>query len=95
MRYKDTQGDAFWSYVSAEERMPADHPLRPIREMVNVLLRKLWPKFNKTYLLDCRPSIPPEPLLRALLAQVLHTVRSGRILMDQLHYTFLSAGSSG
>jgi len=89
MRSKDIQDVAFWSYVSPEARVPADHPLRPIREMVNAVLRKLSPEFNTIYSLNGRPSIPPERLLRALLLQVLYTVRSERMLMEQLQYNML------
>ena len=89
MRSKDIQEVAMWSYVSPEERVPADHPLRPIREMVNAVLRTLSPEFDKIYSLAGRPSIPPERLLRALLLQVLYTVRSERMLMEQLQYNLL------
>src|ERR1035437_2182101 len=89
MRSKDIQKTAMWSYVSPEERVPADHPLRAIRGMVNAALRDLSPEFNKIYSAFGRPSIPPERLLRALLLQVLYTVRSERMLMEQLEYNML------
>jgi transposase len=89
MRSDDIQEVALWSYVSPEERVPADHPLRAIREMVNTALRKLSPEFDKIYSIAGRPSIPPERLLRALLLQVLYTVRSERMLMEQLQYNLL------
>jgi transposase len=89
MRSKDVQKTAMWSYVSPESRVPADHPLRPIREMVNAVLETLSPDFNKIYSALGRPSIPPERLLRALLLQVLYTVRSERMLMEQLNYNML------
>ena len=89
MRSDDIQDMALWSYVSPEQRVPADHPLRPIREMVNAVLRKLSPEFNKIYSDTGRPSIPPERLLRALLLQVLYTIRSERMLMEQLQYNML------
>jgi len=89
MRSEDIQEVALWSYVSPEERVPADHPLRAIREMVNAVLHKLSPEFDKIYSLAGRPSIPPERLLRALLLQVLYTVRSERMLMEQLQYNLL------
>ena len=89
MRSKDIQKTAMWSYVSPEERVPADHPLRAIRGMVNAALRDLSPEFNKIYSAFGRPSIPPERLLRALLLQVLYTVRSERMLMEQLDYNML------
>ena len=69
--------------------MPADHPLRPLREMVNAVLKTLSPEFNKIYSAFGRPSIPPERLLRALLLQVLYTIRSERMLMEQLYYNML------
>jgi len=72
-----------FSYVSPEERVPAEHPLRPIREMVGAALKALSPVFNRMYASFGRPSIAPEKLLRALLIQVLYTVRSERMLMEQ------------
>ena len=89
MRSEDIQEVALWSYLSPEERVPADHPLRAIREMVNAVLRKLSPEFDKIYSLAGRPSIPPERLLRALVLQVLYTVRSERMLMEKLQYNLL------
>jgi transposase len=89
MRSKDTQKTAMFSYVSPEARVPMDHPLRAIREMVNAALRDLSPEFDKIYSVFGRPSIPPERLLRALLLQVLYTVRSERMLMEQLDYNML------
>src|SRR5450756_2249663 len=73
MRSQDIQEVALYSYISPEQRVPADHPLRPIREMVNIVLRKISGEFDKIYSLGGRPSIPPERLLRALLLQVLYT----------------------
>jgi transposase len=78
-----------WSYVSQEQRIPADHPLRPIRAMVDEVLECLSPRFDKLYSKVGRPSIPPERLLRALLLQVLYTIRSERMLMEQLDYNML------
>ena len=69
--------------------MPADHPLRPIRAMVDTVLRELSPEFARLYPKTGRPSIPPEKLLRALLLQVLYSVRSERQLMEQLDYNLL------
>ncbi len=89
MRSKDVQSTAMWSYLSPEARVPADHPLRSLRELVNVALRKLSPEFSKMYSPNGRPSIPPERLLRALLLQMLYTVRSERMLMEQLNYNML------
>lgn len=89
MRGFDYQQSAMYSYLSAEQRVPADHPLRPIREMVDKALKGLSRRFNEIYSATGRPSIPPEKLLRALLLQVLYTVRSERLLMEQLEYNLL------
>lgn len=78
-----------FSYVSPEQRVPKDHPLRPIRRMVDEALRELSPRFGGVYAKMGRPSIPPERLLRALLLQVLYTIRSERMLMEQLDYNLL------
>src|SRR5215831_1686438 len=78
-----------WSYVPLEQRIPADHPLRPLRAMVDVVLRELSPQFDQLYAKIGRPSIPPEKLLRALLLQLLYSVRSERQLMEQLNYNLL------
>ena len=69
--------------------MPADHPLRPIRAMVDKVLRELSPRFARLYAKTGRPSIPPEKLLRALLLQMLYSIRSERQLMEQLDYNLL------
>jgi len=89
MRGNDSDDSRMWSYVSQEERIPADHPLRPIRKMVDEVLERLSPRFDKLYSKVGRPSIPPERLLRALLLQVLYTIRSERMLMEQLDYNML------
>src|SRR5712692_4610735 len=78
-----------WSYLPLEQRVPADHPLRPLRAMVDVALRELSPQFDALYSVVGRPSIPPERLFRALLLQVLYSVRSERLLMEQLNYNLL------
>jgi transposase len=78
-----------FSYLSPEERVPSKHPLRPIRLMVDEVLKALSPDFDGLYSAFGRPSIPPEKLLRALLLQVLYTVRSERMLMEQLEYNLL------
>jgi transposase len=78
-----------FSYLSPEDRVPAKHPLRPIRSMVDVALKNLSPVFAALYSTMGRPSIAPEKLLRALLLQVLFTVRSERMLMEQLEYNLL------
>ena len=89
MRGDDRQQAKMYSYVSPEERVPPDHPLRAIREMVDRALSRLSPRFEGLYSTTGRPSIPPEKLLRALLLQVLYTVRSERMLMEQLDYNLL------
>jgi transposase len=78
-----------FSYVSPEERVPRDHPLRAIREMTDQILKQLSVEFEAMYSPLGRPSIPPEKLLRALLLQVLYTIRSERQLMEQLDYNLL------
>ena len=78
-----------FSYISAERRVPEDHPLRAIRTMVDVALRNMGARFEAMYAQVGRPSIAPEKLLRALLLQVLYTVRSERLLMEQLNYNLL------
>src|ERR1700738_1011005 len=89
MRGKDQRPEVLFSYVSLETQIPADHPLRPIREIVDEALRKLSPAFSRLYAREGRPSIPPERLLRALLLQAFYTVRSERQLMEQLNYNLL------
>ena len=89
MRGADQQPDALFSYISPEQRVPRNHPLRPIREMANEALEKLSPRFAKIYASSGRPLIAPEKLLRALLLQVLYSVRSERMLMEQLDYNLL------
>jgi transposase len=78
-----------FSYISPEKRVPKDHPLRSIRAMVDRALEELSPRFDALYAKTGRPSIAPERLLRALLLQVLYTVRSERQLMEQLDYNLL------
>src|ERR1700751_5096778 len=89
MRGADYEQSAMFSYISAERRVPRDHPLRAIRTMADVALRDLSKGFDALYASSGRPSIPPERLLRALLLQMLYTVRSERLLMEQLDYNFL------
>src|ERR1700728_3347993 len=89
MRGKDTQQSTMFSYLSPEDRVPADHPLRPGRLMADMSLKALSPVFNRMYVAFGRPSIAPEKLLRALLLQVLYTIRSERMLMEQLEYNLL------
>src|ERR1700694_4970707 len=89
MRGTDHQQSWMFSYISAERRGPADHPLRALRVMADAALAQLGPAFDAIYARSGRPSIAPEKLLRALLLQVLYTVRSERLLMEQLDYNFL------
>src|SRR5690606_7035215 len=89
MRGIDITQPAMFSYVSPEQRVPKDHPLRPIRVFCDIALRALSHEFDRMYSEMGRPSIAPEKLLRALLLQVLYTVRSERMLMEQLNYNLL------
>ena len=89
MRGPDEKQDWMFSYISAEKRVPKDHPLRSIRTMVDVILKDLSPRFENLYASTGRPSIAPERLLRALLLQVLYSIRSERLLMEQLDYNLL------
>jgi transposase len=89
MRGTDYEQSSMFSYISAERRVPKDHPLRAIRTMAEMALKRLNERFAGMYAAMGRPSIPPERLLRALLLQVLYTVRSERLLMEQLDYNFL------
>jgi len=89
MRGSDVQQSVIFSYVSPEERVPQDHPLRAIRAITDEILKQLSVEFDAMYSPLGRPSIPPEKLLRALLLQVLYTIRSERQLMEQLDYNLL------
>jgi transposase len=89
MRGPDAQQSAIFSYLSPEQRVPLNHPLRKVREITDRLLGELSDLFDQMYSKIGRPSIPPEKLLRALLLQVLYTVRSERMLMEQLNYNLL------
>jgi transposase len=89
MRGTDDRSDFLFSYVSPEHRVPADHPLRPIRTMTDAALERLTARFETMYSEMGRPSIPPEQLLRALLLQHLYSIRSERLLIEQLDYNLL------
>ena len=89
MRGDDRQPDAMFSYVSAEQRVPKDHPLRAIRTLVDGVLRDMSRDFDGLYATVGRPSIPPERLLRAQLLQIFYSIRSERLLMEQLDYNLL------
>jgi transposase len=89
MRGDDTAPASLFSYVHLEDRIPTDHPLRVIRTLIDPVLLALSPRFDAMYAPDGRCSIAPEKLLRALLLQVLYTIRSERQLMEQLDYNLL------
>ena len=89
MRGDDQQQSGMFSYVSLEERVPQDHPLRAIRRSVDEVLRAMAKDFDGLYAKTGRPSVPPERLLRAVLLQIFYTVRSERMLMEQMHYNLL------
>jgi len=89
MRGSDGRSEGLFSYVSCEARVPADHPLRPIRSIVDEALEVLSSEFEGLYASVGRPSIAPEKLLRALLLQAFYSIRSERQLMEQLDYNLL------
>jgi transposase len=89
MRGPEPKQVVMFSYVALETRIPADHPLRAMRALVDPVLTELSPRFADLYSRLGRPSIPPERLLRALLLQILYTIRSERQLMEQLDYNLL------
>ncbi len=83
------QQDSLFSYLPLEKRIPKSHPLRPIRRMVDEALKKMSNKFSELYSHTGRPSIAPEYLLRAALLQIFYSIRSERLLMEQLDYNLL------
>jgi len=89
MRGTDHRQDAMFSYVSLDARVPADHPLRLIRTMLDEALKAMSRDFSRLYAREGRPSIAPERLLRALLLQVLYSIRSEKLLMEELDYNLL------
>ncbi len=89
MRGDDQQQFSVFSYVSPEDRVPQDHPLRAMRTTVNEILRTISEEFEALYAETGRPSIAPERLLRALLLQIFYSIRSGRMLTEQLDYHLL------
>lgn len=90
MRGDDQQlQSGMFSYVSLEDRVPQDHPLRAIRKLVDSVLKGMSKQFDRLYSEVGRPSIPPERLLRALILQVFYSIRSERLLMEQLDYNLL------
>jgi len=89
MRGADQQQNHIFSYLSPEKRVREDHPLRSIRAMVDEVLRQLSRRFDTMYASVGRASIPPEKLLRALLLQMLYSIRSERLLMEEMDYNLL------
>jgi transposase len=89
MRGQDKQQADMFSYFSPEARVRNDHPLRAIRTMADKALEKMSPRFEAMYSKTGRPSIPPEKLLRAQLIQMLYSVRSERLLMEEIDYSVL------
>ena len=89
MRGDDPRHDGMFSYITPEARVRPDHPLRPIRRMTDAALARLSARFDRLYSTTGRPSIPPEKLLRALLLQMLYSIRSERLLMEELDYNIL------
>ncbi len=89
MRGADQQQNHIFSYISPEERVRKDHPLRAIRAMVDEVLQRLSRRFDAMYASTGRPSIPPEQLLRALLLETLYSIRSERLLMEEIDYSML------
>jgi transposase len=89
MRGEDQNQEVMFSYVSPKKRVPEDHPLRQIREMVYGIVKEMSPRFARLYSEVGRPSIAPERLLRALLLQIFYSVRSERLLVEQINYNLL------
>jgi hypothetical protein len=95
MRGDESIADDMFSYIRPEHRVPVDHPLRPIRTLVDEVLRDLSPRFARLYARTGRPSIPPEKLLRALLLQTLYSIRSERRTWSSWTSTSSIGGSWG
>ena len=89
MRGDERIQDGMFSYVSLEQRVPADHPLREVRKVTDAVLRSLNAELDKLYADSGRPSIAPEYILRALLLQVFFSIRSERLLVEQIDYNLL------
>src|SRR5260370_15825203 len=89
LRGDDNQQEGMFSYIYTEKRVPGDHPLRPIRKMIDEILKEMSPRFAKLYSDVGRPSIAPERLFRSLLLQIFYSVRSERMLIEQLQYNLL------
>src|ERR1700719_3406230 len=89
MRGDDREPDSMFSYVSPEQRIPKAHPLRAIRALVDDVLGDMSREFDGLYAVIGRPSVPPERLLRAQLLQIFYSIRSERLLMEQLDYNLI------
>jgi len=89
MRGQDDQQSDIFSYLSPEQRVRQDHPLRAIRAMADLALSRMTERFDAMYAKTGRPSIPPEKLLRAQLIQMLYSGRSERLLMEEIDYSVL------
>src|SRR5580704_15618178 len=89
MRGENYEQGGMFSYLSPEQRVRKDHPLRAVRVQVDEVLKKLSPLFDEMYSTTGRPSIPPEKLVRALLLQMLYSIRSERLLMEEIDYSIL------
>jgi transposase len=89
MRGDDRQQADMYSYLSPEERVRANHPLRAVRAMADEALKNMSKRFDTMYARTGRPSIPPEKLLRAQLIQMLYSIRSERLLMEEIDYSML------
>ena len=89
MRGREERSEGLFSYRRLEDRIPSDHPLRPIRALTDEVLASLDSRFEALYSSMGRPSIPPELLLRATLLQAFFSVRSERLLMEQIDYNLL------
>jgi transposase len=89
MRGDDRQQADMYSYLSPEERVRANHPLRAVRAMADEALKNMSRRFDTMYAKTGRPSIPPEKLLRAQLIQMLYSIRSERLLMEEIDYSML------
>ncbi|HEY3119798.1 MAG TPA: IS5 family transposase [Vicinamibacteria bacterium] len=89
MRGEAEEPEAIFSYITPSQRVPHDHPLRSVRKVVDAALERMSPRFQRLYSRIGRPSIPPEKLIRALLLQVLYTIRSERQLIEHLNYNIL------
>ena len=89
MRGDERDQDGMFSYVPLEQRVPSDHPLREVRKLTDTVLRSLSDELDALYADSGRPSIAPEYILRALLLQVFFSIRSERLLVEQIDYNLL------